>query len=75
MRVISRTTIPMAMEERSFLMENITKVIFKKAKRVAMASSKTYQVVNMKEVGWMTNSTALARRYGIMELRHMKESS
>jgi len=75
MKVISRTITHMAMEERSFLMENITKVIFKKAKRVVMVSSRTSQVVNMKERGWMTNSMGLEKRYGIMAQRHMKESS
>ena len=75
MKGISRTITHMGMEERSFLMENITKVIFKKAKRVVMVSSRTSQVVNMKEHGWMTNSMALEKRYGIMELRHIKESS
>ena len=75
MKVISRMITHMGMEERFFLMENITKVIFKKAKRVVMVSSRTSQVVNMKGLGWMTNSMALEKRYGIMELRHMKESS
>jgi hypothetical protein len=74
MRVISRRITHMAMEERSFLMENITKVIFKRAKPVVMGSSRISQVVNMKGAGWMTNSMALEKRYGIMELRHMKES-
>jgi hypothetical protein len=74
MRVISRRITHTAMGERSFLMENITKVIFKRAKLVVMGSSRTSQVVNMRAAGWMTNSMALEKRYGIMELRHMKES-
>ena len=75
MKGISRTITHMGMEERSFLMENITKVIFKKAKLVVMVSSRTSQVVNMRVRGWMTNSMALEKRYGIMAQRHMKESS
>jgi len=42
---------------------------------VAMVSSRTSLVVNMKALGCKINSTASAKRSGIMELRRMKESS
>ena len=75
MREISKMIILMAMEERSFLMVNTTKVISKKAKQVVMASFRTYLVENTKAPGWMTNSMALEKKYGIMEQKLMKESS